>query len=101
ANDFFLSHFGRTCPQCGTKSITFNLHFVFSLNPQPNQFDVWAILAHEFGHTLGLAHLGPGAVCQNEMFQAPHCSQTPDRNTMWNPVWDGETCERERDVTGF
>ncbi|HMH49312.1 MAG TPA: FG-GAP-like repeat-containing protein [Candidatus Acidoferrum sp.] len=95
SNNFFLTRYGFVCLQCGTKSITFNLHFTFSLNPAPGQWDVGAVLAHEFGHMLGFAHMTPGRTCQDERVPAPHCSQNASRNTMGNPVFDGETCERD------
>jgi hypothetical protein len=96
--DYFSSEaFFNTCPSCGTKSITFNTHFMFSLdlNPMPSHHDVWSVLAHEFGHMLGFAHM-VGDTCSDPLLlEAPHCSQEADRNTMGAPVWPGETCERD------
>jgi hypothetical protein len=94
-NDFFIN-FGFVCPDCGTKSITFNTSFLFSIdpNPMPGHWDVWSVLAHEFGHMLGFGHMTPGTTCQTANTQAVHCSQDPNRNTMGNPVWDGEICEQ-------
>jgi predicted RNA-binding Zn-ribbon protein involved in translation (DUF1610 family) len=93
SNDAFLN----TCPACGTKSITFNTHFMFSIgpNPMPGYYDVWSVLAHEFGHMLGFAHM-VGTTCSDPLgIPAPHCSQDQDRTTMGSPVFTGETCERD------
>jgi VCBS repeat protein/FG-GAP repeat protein len=91
----FLSTHGATtpCPSCGTKSITFNLHKVFSFNPGPMQWDVQGVLAHEFGHMLGFAHMGTDpATC--DQTPPPPCAAAPDRNTM-GAIPAGDTCERD------
>jgi len=98
---FFFLNRGFACPECGTKSITFNLHYTFSIDPQPqpNHWDVWSVLAHEFGHMLGFGHM-TGAICTDSAQPPPpRCSQQSDRNTMTNPVFDGENCEQN--VNGY
>ena len=75
----------------GTKSISFNLHYVFSTNPQPGQYDIQAVLAHEFGHMLGLWHM-TGATCGNV---AQNCASDPNLNTMSAFISNGETCQRD------
>jgi VCBS repeat protein len=95
--DYYTSTtLGVSCPQCGTKSMLLNLMYTFSLEPlpgqNPKQFDIQSIMAHEFGHMLGLGHMDEG-LCGLRPFP-PSCSGDPDRNTM-SKIYDGETCERD------
>lgn len=73
------------------KSISLNLHFWFSTNPQPGQYDIQSVLAHEFGHMLGLAHMTDHQCTLN----SKTCGFDPDVNTMTSFVQDGQTCHRD------
>jgi len=84
---------GINCPYCGTKSMSLNLYYYFSTNPQPNQYDIWSVVAHEFGHMLGLWHM-TGASC-GDQFDPLRCGQNPNRNTMGKIIYDGDSCERD------
>jgi hypothetical protein len=88
----FVDYFPSQCAGCGTKSISVNTANALALNPLPGQYDIQSILAHEFGHVLGLAHM-TGQFCSSA---APaRCVQDPNRNTMGSVIWDGEACERD------
>jgi hypothetical protein len=75
----------------GTKSISLNLHFMFSTSPQPGQYDIQSVLAHEFGHLLGLAHM-TGDQCT---FNSQTCGFNPNVNTMTSFIENGQTCYRD------
>lgn len=74
-----------------TKSISLNLYYMFSTNPQPGQYDIQSILTHEFGHLLGLWHMYQG---QCGPIIGPRCSVNPDKETMMQQPYDGEICVR-------
>lgn len=69
------------CPpyMCGTKSILINTRVSWSMSPGPGQYDLASMLAHEFGHVLGFAHV-IGNYCQ-ETTGSP-CVVDIERNTM-------------------
>jgi hypothetical protein len=77
-----------------TRSITINLNYAFSLNPNPGQYDLQSTLAHEFGHVLGLHHQD-GGVCGTTTASSPMCSTAPNRETMGALIPEGQTCLRD------
>lgn len=82
-------------PNCGTKSISLNLDHAWSLDSNytaPGMYDVQSTLAHEFGHTLGLAHMEELGACIDGYSQT--CTQNQDKNTMTNYVHKGDSCQR-------
>jgi VCBS repeat protein/matrixin len=87
-----FAQYGVSCPKCGTKSMLLNARKAWSLNPAPNQFDVQSIMAHEFGHILGLAHMNDGS-CSDALPYS--CAQDGARNTMGSYIYMGDTCERD------
>lgn len=94
-----------TCPgypiRLDNKSISLNLNVVWSLNPLPGEHDVQSVVAHEVGHALGIAH-GENNSCGMPSSYTPSCglitapSTTidPERPTMGNYIYAGETCVR-------
>lgn len=89
----FVDYFPSFCSQCGTRSISVNLTFFWSTNPLPGEYDIQGVLAHEFGHVLGLAHMQNG-VC-TDGGDSPSCSANPGRETMGFRTYEGETCMRD------
>lgn len=77
----FVDYDPRKCTGsgCGTKSVTLNLNYSWSLNPILGEYDIQSVLAHEFGHVLGLAHQDQGLCDQTS---SPTCLTTPGRETM-------------------
>lgn len=88
----FVDYYAMFCTQCGTRSVTLNLNFAWSLNPAPGQYDIQSVLAHEFGHVLGLAHEDAG-VCNTS--SSLSCASSPGRETMGAQTSSGETCMRD------
>lgn len=88
----FVDYFWWFCPQCGTKSVSMNLAYYWSTNPQPGQLDIQSVLTHELGHVLGLHHMRAGE-CTNTA--GPNCAVDPLRNTMTSNVDYAETCWRD------
>lgn len=89
----FVDYYSGICTQCGTKSVTLNLNFAWSLNPASGEYDIQSVLAHEFGHVLGLAH-EDGGTCSNTS-ASPACAGSPNRETMGGQAYPGETCMRD------
>lgn len=74
-----------------TRSITVNLNYSWSLNPGPYDFDLQSVLAHEFGHVLGLAHQDNGQCVDTTSLS---CSTSPRIETMSKFTPQGSTCRR-------
>jgi len=89
----FVDYFPWFCAQCGTRSISLNLAYVWAVggDPLPGQYHLRSVLAHEFGHVLGLAHMSEGAC---GVTASPSCAAAPGRETMgpWTYPGPGETC---------
>jgi hypothetical protein len=90
----FVDYFSSLCPQCGTKSLTVNLDFPWSLNPLPGEYDFQSVVAHEYGHVLGLAHMENGACTFTTQF-GPSCADSPNRETMGRNTYPAEVCMRD------
>lgn len=88
----FVDYYASNCPQCGTKSLSFNLNFTWSTNPLAGQYDIQSVTAHEMGHILGFAHQDNG---ECNTLTSPTCATTPDRETMGAQTPDASTCMRD------
>lgn len=92
----FVDYYQAQCAQCGAGSISVNLDYAWAVgaDPLPGQYHLRSVLAHEFGHMLGLAHMNAGACGQ---IAAPSCAISPGRETMGMHIWPGpgETCEAD------
>lgn len=88
----FVDYYESNCVNCGTKSITLNLDHGFTLDPDtyPGFHDIQSVLAHEFGHVLGVAHQVNGTCTDT----ATSCSVDGDVNTMASGSAKGEKCKR-------
>lgn len=85
------------CAQCGTRSVMVNLAYSWAVGGAPlaGQYHLRSLLAHEFGHVLGLAHMSNG-VCTGAQSQS--CAQSPGRETMGATFYNtgpAETCEAD------
>lgn len=76
----------------GTRSMAVNLNYVWSLNPLAGQYDIESVVAHEFGHMLGIDHQSGGS-CTNAV--SPLCANSPNTETMGANIHPGETCQRD------
>ena len=77
------------CTGCGTKSIVINTAVVWSTDGAglPGQRDLQSVMAHEFGHVLGMGHhKSSGSMQFPDCYsaQSPTCVQNPNRSTMEN-----------------
>lgn len=96
----YVDYFPGQCAGCGTKSISLNTAAPWATEPQVGQFDIQSVVAHEFGHVLGLGHMrGTFTFCSENL--GPSCAVDPNRNTMQKntPHGVGETCGRT--LTGY
>ncbi len=96
----FNTHPGCVYPQCGTKSVTINLAraWTTSQTPLPAVYDLQSALVHEFGHTLGLAHMGLGYLCESTVSADCNGVDPVDVHSMQNEVKAGQICGRT--ITG-
>ena len=84
------------CMTCASRSISLNANVVWSLDPLPGQIDLQSVMAHETGHVFGIAH-GEGEGRECELTGSPSsatCALDPNRETMANHIYRGETCVR-------
>jgi hypothetical protein len=91
----FVDYFGWYCAGCGTKSMSLNLEAAWAINPGPGQYDLQSVIAHEFGHVLGLGHMRKDYPYCLEA-DGPSCAQDGDRSTMQRNTTAGvgEICAR-------
>jgi hypothetical protein len=73
------------------RSVSVNLYYVWHAGSTPaaGEHHLASVLAHEFGHALGLGHMAGGS-CQA---YAQSCSITPGAETMTPNLGPGETCK--------
>ena len=83
------------CAGCGSKSVSINLSRPWSVdpNPFPHEYDLESVVAHEFGHVLGSLHLEAGT-CNYLATPSLTCGASPNKPTMANNIYAGETCGR-------
>lgn len=95
----YVDYFPFVCSGCGTKSMTVNLAFAWAVGttPLPGQYDLQSVMAHEFGHMLGMGHMTNGACVAT----SPSCAASPSRETMGANVYPGasEICMRDVSTT--
>ncbi len=115
--DYYHNPNCQNCTTLGTKSISLNLNVLWSLGAEPGKRDVQSVMAHEAGHALGIAH-GENNVCPDYapsyFSYTPSCAALaayppsspdfpgyppppgvdPNRPTMGNFIYPGETCVR-------
>jgi hypothetical protein len=79
------------CAICNTKSVTVNTAFAIVANgaPMANQIDLRSLMAHEFGHVLGMTH-SIGGTCN--IAGTDSCATNPNKETMYPFIAGGDTC---------
>lgn len=93
----FVDYYSDRCVGCGTKSISINLAYSWSVAaaPLPGEYDLQSVLAHEFGHLLGLAHLKSDGTCGVDDYPNT-CAWNSNIPTLISKIYSGayETCQR-------
>ncbi len=78
-----------------TGSISANLFYFWSTNPDPTEYDIQSVAAHEFGHVLGLDHSYQGRCGKDAEIEPFSCGEDPYRETMSPKIATGTTCLRD------
>lgn len=115
----FVDYDSSVCAGCGTKSLTINLAVAWSTAAAPpdGHRDLQSVMAHEFGHVLGMGHHMTlnNASCGNYFFNAafgvevsPTCAATINpatglsiKSTMENINYTGSTENCGRTLEAF